>query len=354
MRLRRRLMLGHTAMLLLGLLLISGWTYYEFMVENRITDFEWGLEAKGNTLLEEAGEVLLFSVAPALALTMIGSWWLLNRGLAPVRALTETAERVHLGNLSERLPHTGNRDELDRLTVVFNSMLERLEDAYARVRDFTLHASHELKTPLTVMRGQIDSALRDPAAAAGVRELLLGQLDEMDRLTKIVDGLAFLAKADAGRAVLQRVPVRLDELLADAHADAQVLAEPRRITVELTAVEPCTLLADRHRLRQLLLIVIDNAVKYNLPGGRVSLALHPLPSEVELTCANTGPGIPADKLRLVFDRFYRVENAASAQEEGCGLGLAIAEWIVRAHGGEIEIQSVPNQVTRLTVRLPLE
>lgn len=354
MRLRRRLMLGHTAMLLLGLLMIVGWTYYEFLVENRITDFEWGLEAKGNTLLEEAGEVLLFSVAPALALTMIGSWWLLNRALTPVRLLTEAAERVHLENLSERLPQTGNRDELDRLTAVFNSMLGRLEDSLARVREFALHASHELKTPLTVMRGQIDFTLRDASVAVGVREMLLGQMDEIDRLTKIVDGLTLLAKADAGQAALQRAPVRLEELFADCHADAQVLAEPRGITVELTAIEPCTILADRHRLRQLLLIVVDNAVKYNLPGGRVSLALNRLPDQAELTCANTGKGIPADKLDRVFDRFYRGAAATNDQEEGCGLGLAIAEWIVRAHGGKMEIQSVPNQVTRVTVRLPLE
>lgn len=353
MKLSRRLMLGHTAMLLLGLMLIAGWTYYEFVVENRITDFEQGLKAKGNTLLKEIGEVLLFSVAPALGLTMIGSWWALNRALAPVRVLTEAAERVHLENLSERLPQTGNQDELDRLTAVFNSMLERLEDSLARVREFTLHASHELKTPLTVMRGQIDAALRAHNPDSDVREMLIAQLDEIDRLTKIVDSLTLLAKADAGQAGLERTPVRLDELIADCHADAQVLAEPRGITVELTAVEPCTIVADRHRLRQLLLIVVDNAVKYNFPGGRVSLALRSLAQQAELTCANTGKGIPADKLGRVFDRFYRGDTAMTQPEEGCGLGLAIAEWIVRAHNGRIEIQSVVNQVTRVTVRMPL-
>jgi heavy metal sensor kinase len=353
MSLRRRLMLGHTAMLSMGLMLIAGWTYYEFMVENRTTDFERALEAQGNTVMKEVGEVLLYSVAPALALTMIGSWWLLNRALAPVRGLTAAAERVHLENLSERLPQTGNHDELDRLTTVFNAMLGRLEDSYARVREFTLHASHELKTPLTVMRGQIDAVLHDASTRVAVREMLIGQLDEIDRLTKIVDGLTQLARADAGQATLQRVPLPLDELLTECHADAQVLAEPRGVTVEISAAEPCTILADRHRMRQLLLIVVDNAIKYNLPGGRVSLALNRSSREAELTCANTGKGIPADKLSRVFDRFYRGDGAGNEQEEGCGLGLAIAEWIVRAHGGRIEIQSVPNQVTRVIIHLPL-
>jgi heavy metal sensor kinase len=346
-------MLGHTAMLLLGLLMISGWTYYEMLVENRVSDFEAGLKAKGNTLLEEAGEILLYSVAPALALTMVGSWWLLNRALAPVRVLTEAAERVQIENLSERLPQIGTRDELDRLTTVFNAMLGRLDDSFARVREFTLRASHELKTPLTVMRGQIESALREQTAAFGLREMLLGQLDEIERLTKIVDSLTQLAKADAGQGALQLSTVRLDELLRDCCADAQVLAEPRGITVDLTAAEPCVFEGDRHRLRQLLLIIVDNAVKYNEPGGRVTLSLNPQPDSVEISCANTGKGIPADRLARVFDRFYRGEVATSDQEEGCGLGLAIAEWIVRAHGGRIDIQSVPHQVTRVRIQLPV-
>jgi signal transduction histidine kinase len=345
-------MLGHSAMLLLGLLMIAGWTYYEILVENRVTDFEQGLAAKGNTLIEEAGEVLLFSVAPALALTMVGSWWLLNRALVPIRVLTEATERVQLENLSVRLPQSGNQDELDRLTRVFNSMLGRLEDSFARVREFTLRASHELKTPLTVMRAEIESALRDEPAAV-MKEMLVSQLDEIDRLTKIVDSLTLLAKADAGQSALQCAPVRLDELLHDCHADAQVLAESRGITVDLTIAEPITLVGDRHRLRQLLLIIVDNALKYNDPGGRVSLALNRRLGAAEISCANTGRGIPAEIISRVFDRFYRGETTNPNGEEGCGLGLAIAEWIVRAHGGKIEIQSAPNQVTRVSVRLPL-
>jgi signal transduction histidine kinase len=144
-----------------------------------------------------------------------------------------------------------------------------------------------------------------------------------------------------------------DELLPDCCADAQVHAEPRGITVDLTAAERCDFEGDRHRLRQLLLIIIDNAVKYNEPVGRVTLSLNPQPDSVEISCANTGKGIPADRLARVFDRFYRGEVAVSDQEEGCGLGLAIAEWIVRAHGGRIDLQSVPHQVTRVRIQLPV-
>jgi signal transduction histidine kinase len=338
-------------MLLVGLLMIAGWTYYEMKVENRISDFEQGLAARGDTFLEEAAEVLLFSVAPALGLTMIGGWWLLNRALAPVRLLTEAAERVQLEDLSMRLPQSGNRDELDRLTGVFNSMLGRLEDSFARVREFTLHASHELKTPLTVMRGQIDSTLCDETTPA-IKEMLIAQLDEIDRLTKIVDGLTLLAKADTGQGTLRSEPVRLHELIHECHADAQVLAGPRGIRVDLAAAEHVTLVGDRHRLRQLLLIVLDNALKYNVAGGYVSLALRRQANSVEISCANTGKGIPPDKISRVFDRFYRGESMSGDGGDGCGLGLAIAQWIVGAHGGKLEIASVPDQETRVNIRFP--
>ena len=297
--------------------------------------------------------VLLYSVAPALALTMAGSWWLLNRALAPVRVLTEAAERVQIENLSERLPQFGTRDELDRLTTVFNSMLGRLDDSFARVREFTLRASHEAEN--AAHRDARPNRIRPARSNRGVwlAPDAPGQLDEIERLTKIVDSLTQLAKADAGQGALRLSTVRLDELLRDCCADAQVLAEPRGITVELTAADPCAFEGDRHRLRQLLLIIVDNAVKYNEPGGRVTLSLNPQPDSVEISCANTGKGIPADRLARVFDRFYRGEVAASDQEDGCGLGLAIAEWIVRAHGGRIDLQSVPHQVTRVRIQLPV-
>ncbi|HSH14989.1 MAG TPA: ATP-binding protein [Verrucomicrobiae bacterium] len=352
MSIRTKLLLYFAGMLLFGLLLIAGWAYYELFIENRAAELEAGLATQGNTLLEEIGEVFLFAVLPALILTTLGGWFLLSRAVAPITALSRAAERVDLRHLGERLPELGTGDELDRLTKVFNSMLARLDESFNRVREFTLHASHELKTPLAVMRGEIETALRENYATPEQRHLLGGHLDEIERLTKIVDGLTLLARADAGQFALDLRPVRLDELLRECREDLLVLAADAEISVELPVCEAVTLTGDRHRLRQLLLILGDNALKYNVPKGRVTLTLARQDQSLELTFANTGPGIEGDNPGRVFDRFYRGRNANRESQDGCGLGLSIAESIVRAHGGTIAVESVPGHVTRFIVRLP--
>ncbi|MBU6400646.1 MAG: HAMP domain-containing histidine kinase, partial [Verrucomicrobia bacterium] len=273
--------------------------------------------------------------------------------LAPVTALTTAAERLNERTLGESLPRSGSGDEFDRLTEVFNAMSARLADAFTRVREFTLHASHELKTPLTVMHGELETALREEALSPTQRERLLSQLDEVQRLSKIVDGLTLLAKAEAGQVKLKREPLGLDDLVRDAHADALLLAEPRGVTVDLRECEAMTVFGDRHRLRQLLLNLTDNAVKYNQAGGSVAMALRRSGSAAGLVIANTGPGIPPELLPRVFDRFFRGDPAHSGSVEGCGLGLSIAQWIVSAHNGSIQIESIPASLTTVTVCLPL-
>ena len=281
-----------------------------------------------------------------------GGWWLMRKALSPVAALTQAAERINERNLSEQLPRTGNGDELDRLTEVFNGMTARLNDSFTRIREFTLHASHELKTPLTVLCGETETALRDESLTPAERERCASQLDELRRLTRIVDGLTLLAKADAGQITLAMEPVRLDELVRDNFADAQILAEPQGVRVELAACEEITVRGDRHRLRQLLLNLADNAVKYNQPQGQVTMALRRAGDSAEFTIANTGPGIPPESLPRVFDRFFRGDPAHSSAVDGCGLGLSIAQWIAQAHGGAIDIASELGKLTRVTVRLP--
>jgi signal transduction histidine kinase len=169
-----------------------------------------------------------------------------------------------------------------------------------------------------------------------------------------VDGLTLLAKADAGQITLAMEPVRLDELVRDNFADAQILAEPQNIKVELQNCEEITIRGDRHRLRQLLLNLADNAVKYNQPQGRVTMRLRRDGNFAEFTVANTGPGIPTEILPRVFDRFFRGDPAHSQTVDGCGLGLSIAQWIVHAHHGTIRIESETMKPTTVTVRLPLQ
>src|SRR5208282_987967 len=303
--------------------------------------------------IAETGELIFQVGVPAVLLGILGGWWLTRRALSPVAELTEAVKKIHESNLREPLPRTGNGDELDRLTGVFNGMLARLDDSFNRTREFTLHASQELKTPLTVLCGETETMLRDESLSAAERERAASLLDELRRLARIVDGLTLLARADAGQITLAMEPVRLDELVRDNFADAQILAEPHGIKVELQNCEEVTVRGDRHRLRQLLLNLADNAVKYNQPQGRVTMSLQRAGETAELTIANSGPGIPPESLPRVFDRFFRGDPAHSQTVDGCGLGLSIAKWIVSAHHGTIQIESTPGKLTIVTVRLPL-
>jgi len=351
-RIRTQLLLWYAAILLMGLLLVGGFAYYEMAVEH--PGVRAALAREGHTALEEFGEVMLYGGLPTLALALVGGWLLMRRALSPITTFTHTMERVQADNLNQRLARSGNRDELDRLTEVFNSMTKRLDDSFNHIREFTLHASHELKTPLTIMRGEIETKLRDTATSSTDREFFAAQLDEIDRLTKIVDGLTLLAKADAGQVTLAQEPVRLDELVRDSFADAQLLARPHHLEVELTSCDETTIRGDRHRLKQLLLNLTENAIKYNQPEGRVTLGLSRNNGTAALTIANTGPGISPEKLPRVFDRFYRGDGAHGSEIEGCGLGLSIVRWIVNAHGGTIHLASDLAKLTTVTVKLPAE
>ena len=357
MTLRARLSLWYAGIMFVSLLLMGTMTYRAFApgppVSGGGRNDEWRQDEDNANDLRDILRILFWCGVPPALLALVGGWWLMNTALAPVATLTQAAERLNERNLGERLTGTGNGDEFDRLTEVFNSMSGRLQHSFSRIREFTLHASHELKTPLAVLRGQLETALRDEPLSPAGRELYAGQLEELRRLTRIVDSLSLLAKADAGLVPLSFAPVRFDELVREIFADAEILAEPSRIRVNLDAGEPATLSGDAHRLRQLLLNLADNAVKYSEPGGSVTMALRTEEGTAEFSIANTGPGIPAAVLPRVFDRFYRGDAAHSSAVEGCGLGLSIVQWIVAAHSGIIRIESTPGTLTTVTVRLPL-
>jgi signal transduction histidine kinase len=262
-------------------------------------------------------------------------------------------ENVRAENLGERVTRSGNGDELDRLAVLFNAMQDRLADSFASIREFTLNASHELKTPLTILSGEIQAMLVDPRTQPEQREALAGQLEEVQRLARIVDDLGLLTKADAGLVRLSQAEISWEELVREVQADAEALALAKRIRVECSVCDGVTVTGDRDRLRQLLLNLVDNAVKYNVPDGRVRISLRRDGSSAEVRIANTGPGIPATSLPRVFDRFYRGENAMALQVEGSGLGLSLARWIAVSHGGELTLKSSPDGETEAMVRLPL-
>jgi signal transduction histidine kinase len=346
MKIRARLTVWYAAILILSLLVMGFGLYRELSEPARVH------RHPQKHALNEAGEMVLQVGLPAMFLGLLGGWWITRKALAPVTALTEAVEKINDHNLSSQLAATGSGDELDRLTGVFNAMTARLDGAFQRIREFTLHASHELKTPLTVLRGEMEMALREESLTAAQRERLLSQMDEIERLAKIVDALTLLTKADAGQIKLTFETLRLDDLVRESFADAKILAQPQRVHVSLEACEEISLSGDRHRLRQLLLNLTDNASKYNRPEGTLNIFLHRVEGFAELKIENTGAGIPPEILPRVFERFFRGDTSHSQAVEGCGLGLSIVQWIVTAHNGSIQIASEPGMITTVTVRLP--
>lgn len=349
MTIRARLTLWYASILFFSVLLITTLALLESAREKRQAKNSGGEEGE-NDAWEDAAQIGFYCGIPAAIVGLAGGWWLMRKAMSPITALTEAAAHVTDRNLRAQLPRSGNGDEVDRLTEVFNAMTARLDNSFNRIREFTLHASHELKTPLTVMHGELETAIREENQPH--RERLLSQLDEVQRLTKIVDGLSLLTKADAGLITLKREPVRLDEIVREGCADALILARPQEVQVELVRCEEISFPGDRHRLRQLMLNLTDNAIKYNHARGAVSIDLCRGDNFAELTISNTGPGIPQEQQSRVFDRFFRVDLAHGNSIDGCGLGLSIAQWIVTAHDGEIQLKSEPGKLTTVVVKFP--
>lgn len=348
MRIRTRLTLWYAAVLSISLLLISGRAYHEIAEQMR----HGHQKESTRHALGETSEIVFRMGLPAIVLGLAGGWWLTRRTLRPLAELTKAAKGIDERTLSHPLPCSGNGDELDELAAVLNLTQERLNNSFQRIREFTLHASHELKTPLTVLHGELETELRDDDLSPAQRERALSQLSEVERLSKIVDGLTLLTKADAGQVKLKKEAVSLDELVRDIYADAIILAEPGGIKVDLIACEKIQVMGNAHRLRQLLLNLADNAVKYNKPGGSISMELRRVDAAARFTMSNTGPGIAADLLPRVFDRFFRGDPAHGAETESCGLGLSIAQWIAQAHGGTIQIESTV-KLTTVILNLPI-
>ena len=354
MKIRTRLNLWYMAVLCgVAFVVISAAIYHEFVIEERHYHHHHGQKSESELDSEDLLDILTWTVTPAIVLGVIGGWWLTRRALTPVSDLTQAVEKINDHNLSESIPRSRNGDELDRLTEVFNAMTARLDGSFQRIREFTLHASHELKTPLTILRGELETALHDEHASAAQKERLASQIDEIERLAKIVDGLTLLTKADAGQITLKCEPVRLDELVRESVADTKILAQPQGVEVRLEPCDETTVAGDRHRLRQLLLNLADNAVKYNRPGGNIHFSLRRNGTSAVLQISNTGAGLAPELQTRVFERFFRGDASHNSAIEGCGLGLSIAQWIVLAHRGEILFSSHPDRLTTVSVRLPL-
>ncbi|MCL4532318.1 MAG: heavy metal sensor histidine kinase [Actinobacteria bacterium] len=293
-----------------------------------------------------------FGVPATLALAAGGGLFLAHRALSPIDRVTRTARRIGAEDLSQRLGMPPTGDEVGRLAETFDAMLARLESAFQRERQFTADASHELRTPLSVIASQVDVTLERPRSAREYQEALRVVGHEVDRMRRLVSELLALARADSGQAGLEQEALALDELAEAVTSELQALADARGVRLGLGRVEPTVVLGDESRLMQLLSNLIDNAIKYTPPGGKVTVSVECRDGSMALAVSDTGIGIPSEHLPHLLERFYRVDKARSRSEGGTGLGLAICDWIARAHGGRIEVASNPGRGSTFTVHLP--
>ncbi|MEX2162284.1 MAG: ATP-binding protein [Anaerolineales bacterium] len=290
-----------------------------------------------------------------LAILLAGLFGLISgkRALAPLSRVTETALQItRADDLSRRIPTEGIvDDEVGRLITAFNDTIGRLEKLFATQRRFVADIGHELRTPLTVIRGNLDLMRR----ASEFDELSVHSIElEVDRLARLVEDLLILAQAESGKLPLDKRRVELDTVLLDVFNQAHLLAADR-VSLEIGQIDQVIVCGDRERLRQVALNLVANAIKYTKPGGKVSVNLFKDETHAYFSVKDNGMGIPAADLPHVFERFYRGDKSRSRSKDGAGfgLGLSIAYWIVRNHGGEIEVKSKANRGSTFTVRLPL-
>ncbi len=297
-------------------------------------------------------------IAPLILAASLGLGYVLARStLKPVDQIVDEVQAISDGrSLHRRLAEPIAGDEVARLTITLNQMLARLESSFVTLRRFTADASHELKTPLTVLRAGVESAMTHPMTPAAVMALLEETLIEVKRMTELVDSMLMLARAEEGRAPLHLEDVDLRETLGDLVETAGILGEQARVDVSVAVpAHPLIVSVDPSRIRQLLMNLVTNAVKYTPAGGSVSVESATLNGTVVLTVRDSGVGIAPGHLPHVFDRFWRADLARSrtGQRPGAGLGLAICKWIAEAHGGGIEVQSRVGHGTTMTVKLPM-
>ncbi|GDX88832.1 MAG: heavy metal sensor histidine kinase [Nitrospiraceae bacterium] len=297
--------------------------------------------------------VLLVSMPVALAVSLAGGWFMAGRALRPVDAITLAAQRIAEGDLTQRLTAPASADEIGRLTNTFNDMIDRLETSFRQIRQFSSDVSHEMRTPLTVMRGETELALRRPRENEDYKAVMESNLEEIDRMTRIVDELLFLSRADMGEVKMEHLTVPLDWLIEDVQRQASLLGQEQNIQVALISNVPAVVSGDELRLRELFLNLVDNAIKYSRFGGTVEMALTIEQGQARLSVTDHGIGIAEEDWPQIFDRFYRTDNARAHTKKGTGLGLAICSWIAESHHGRIEVQSQVGEGSTFTVWLPL-
>ena len=310
--------------------------------------------------------ILTITVPSALLFASLGGLFLANKALKPVDQVTQTARIITSHNLDQKIEPPRVKDEISRLVETFNDMISRLNRSFHQIKQFSADASHELKTPLTILRGEVEVALRKERMPSEYEAILKSNLEEVHRMSKIVEDLLLLSKTDMGEVRLNKEYLNPSKVLDEVVAHLSLLSEAKQLKITtVNHQEEIAFFGDALRFRQLLLNLIENSIKYTEPGGSIQVTLekenHPVPSKngqggvnsLKIVVSDTGIGIAKEEQEKIFDRFYRVDKARSRDQGGSGLGLSICKWIVEAHHGNISVESEAGKGSSFIVRLPL-
>ncbi|MCF6147398.1 MAG: HAMP domain-containing protein [Candidatus Kuenenia sp.] len=284
--------------------------------------------------------------------SLLGGRWMAKKALDPIDQMIRELQNIETEHLNRRLTIGPVKDEIHKLANVINGMLSRMEDSFKQVRQFTADASHELRTPLAIMKTGIEVALRKSRNALDYQQILANTLDDLGRLSKIVENLFLLARADARRYEIHRERMNLSTVITDISDQFMIVAEAKNISVSIEKAEDVFIEGDELLIRMLFFNLIDNAVKYTSQKGSVSLALHKENGFARAVFKDNGIGISQEEMPHIFDRFYRANKARNADTRGGGLGLSICQWIVKSHHGTISVQSALHKGSTFTVTLP--
>ena len=296
--------------------------------------------------------ILIIGIITSVSLTIGVGYLMAKKALKPVDKIRKAAVKISSRNLEEYIDIGARRDELGKLAETFNAMISRLRDAFQRINQFSIDVSHELKTPLTILKGGTEVALRKERDREEYRALLASHLEEIDRMSQIIDDLLLLSKADTGKMQLNVSEIDLKDLILQVYVGMKIFAEKKDVALIVDDLQDTRLKGDELKLRRMLWNIVDNGIKYTHSGGRVEISSASDDGYVRINVRDTGVGIGDEDIKYVFDRFYRADRARK-RESGTGLGLSISKWIAEAHRGAIEVESHPSSGSLFSIKLPV-
>jgi len=296
--------------------------------------------------------IMVISIPTSISVTIIMGYFMAKKTLRPVDQIRRAAVKISSSNLDERIDIKGRKDELGRLAETFNAMIARLKDSFQRINQFSIDVSHELKTPLTILKGETEVVLRKDRDNEEYRNLLQSNLEEIDRMARIIDDLLLLSKADRKDMKLNIGNISLRDLVADVCMNMKIFADKKEIVLVVDELADVRLIGDELKLRRMLWNIMENGIKYTPKGGVVTVSSYINNGFVCVNVTDNGMGISGDDIKYIFDRFYRADRSRK-RESGSGLGLSISKWIAEAHKGAIEVTSQLSKGSQFLIKLPI-